>query len=139
MVFGVAGQRNLFTFGLNTDQSALAPKGYVTGALYAWDKVYGNFIDDLVAGKPLPSLLKGGFPEGFVRMGPFGPAATPELRIAVDRAASELTSGKRVVFAGPLKDNKGNEILAAGQSLGAMDPRLGKMNYLLDGVIGSIP
>ena len=80
VVLGVADQRNMFSFGLNTDQSALAPKGYVTGALYAWDKVYGDFISDAVAGKPLPNLLKGGFPEGFVRMGPFGRAATREAR-----------------------------------------------------------
>jgi basic membrane protein A len=139
VVLGVADQRNMFSFGLNTDQSALAPKGYVTGALYAWDKVYGEFIDDLVTGKPLPNILKGGFAEGFVKMGPFGAAATPEVKTAVEQAASELTSGKRVVFTGPLKDNKGAVVLAAGQSLTVMDPTLGKMNYLLDGVVGSIP
>jgi basic membrane protein A len=33
VVLGVADQRGMFSFGLNTDQSALAPKGYVTGAL----------------------------------------------------------------------------------------------------------
>ena len=139
VVLGVADQRKMFSFGLNTDQSALAPKGYVTGALYAWDKIYGEFIDDLSAGKPLPNLLKGGFPEGFVRMGPFGPAATPEVKSAVDTAAAELTSGKRIVFTGPLKDNKGAEVVAAGQKLNVFDPSLGRMNYLLDGVVGSIP
>lgn len=139
VVLGVADQRNMFSFGLNTDQSALAPKGYVTGALYAWDKFYGEFIDDLTAGKPLPNLLKGSFAEGFVRMGPFGAAATPEIKDAVKLAAAELTSGQRVIFTGPLKTNKGAEVLAAGQSFAVADPTLGKMNYLLDGVIGSIP
>jgi basic membrane protein A len=139
VVLGVADQRNMFSFGLNTDQSTLAPKGYVTGALYAWDKVYGEFIDDLAAGKPSPNLLKGSFAEGFVRMGPFGAAATPEIKDAVKLAAAELTSGQRVIFTGPLKTNKGAELLAAGQSVAVADPSLGKMNYLLDGVIGSIP
>jgi len=138
VVLGVADQRGLYTFGLNTDQSPLAPKGYVTGALYAWDKVYGDFIDDLVAGKPLPNILKGGFAEGFVKMGPFGKAATPEVKTAVETTAAELTSGKRVVFSGPLKDNKGVEVIPAGQSLAVTDPALGKMNYLLDGVVGSL-
>jgi basic membrane protein A len=139
VVLGVADQRNMYSFGLNTDQSALAPKGYVTGALYAWDKVYGEFIDDLVASKPLPNLLKGGFAEGFVKMGPFGAAATPAVKTAVEQTEAELTSGKRVVFTGPLKDNKGTVVLAAGKSLNVMDPSLAKMNYLLDGVVGSIP
>ncbi len=64
--------------------------------------------------------------------------AAREAKAAVAETASELTSGKRVVFTGPLKDNKGKVILAAGQSLGVMDPIFGKMNYLLDGVIGAI-
>ena len=138
VVLGVADQRGMFSFGLNTDQSALAPKGYVTGALYAWDKVYGSFIDDELQGRPLPNLLQGGFAEGFVRMGPFGQAATPEIRAAVTQAAAELAAGKRDVFTGPLKDNKGATVVAAGQALPVTAPTLGKMNYLLDGVIGSI-
>jgi basic membrane protein A len=72
-------------------------------------------------------------------MGPFGAAATPEIKDAVKLAAAELTSGQRVIFTGPLKTNKGAELLAAGQSVAVADPSLGKMNYLLDGVIGSIP
>jgi basic membrane protein A and related proteins len=139
IVLGVADQRNMFSFGLNTDQSVLAPKGYVTGALYAWDKIYGQFIDDYAADKSLPNLLKGSFAEGFVRMGPFGAGATSDIKSAVAQAADELTSGKRVVFTGPLRDNKGAEVLAMGQSLAVGDPSLGKMNYLLDGVIGAIP
>jgi simple sugar transport system substrate-binding protein len=138
VVLGVADQRSMYSFGLNTDQSALAPKGYVTGALYAWDKVYTSFIDDMVGGKPLPNLLQGGFAEGFVKMGPFGHAATPEAQAAVNLAASELASGKRAVFTGPIKDNKGNVIAAAGQKLPVTDAGLSKMNYLLDGVVGSI-
>jgi len=46
---------------------------------------------------------------------------------------------KKPIYVGPLKDNKGAEVLAAGQSVAVADPSLGKMNYLLDGVIGSIP
>jgi simple sugar transport system substrate-binding protein len=138
VVLGVAEQRSMFSFGLNTDQSALAPKGYVTGALYAWDKMYGTFIDDLVAKKPLPNLLQGGFAEGFVKMGPFGRSATPEVQAAVSQAASELASGQRAVFTGPLKDNKGNTVVAAGQKMAVTDASLGKMNYLVDGVIGSL-
>jgi simple sugar transport system substrate-binding protein len=138
VVLGVADQRGMFSFGLNTDQSALAPKGYVTGALYAWDKMYDVFIDDITAGRKLPNLLQGGFAEGFVRMGPFGAAATPDAKAAVTLAASELSAGKRAVFTGPIKDNKGNMIVAAGQKLPVTDAGLGKMNYLVDGVIGSI-
>ncbi len=133
-----ADSRGIHSCGLNTDQSSLAPKGYLTGALYAWDKPYGILIDDAMAGRPLPNVLRGGFAEGFVKMGPFGASTTPELRAAVTKAAAELAAGTRTTFSGPLKDNKGNVILAAGQSLPVTDPSLAKMNYLVEGVLGTL-
>ncbi|MDO9089632.1 MAG: BMP family ABC transporter substrate-binding protein, partial [Burkholderiaceae bacterium] len=39
---------------------------------------------------------------------------------------------------GPLKDNKGKEIIAAGKSFKQTDLELEKMNYLVEGVNGSI-
>ncbi len=138
VVLQTADQRGIHSCGLNTDQSSLAPKGYLTGALYAWDKPYGILVGDQMDSKPLPNVLQGGFAEGFVKMGPFGASAGPEVRAAVDKAAAELSAGTRAVFTGPLKDNKGNMILAAGQSLAVTDPSLAKMNYLVEGVIGSL-
>ena len=138
VVLQTADQRGIHSCGLNVDQSALAPKGYLTGALYAWDKPYGLMIDDLLAGRTIPNVVQGGFPEGFVRMGPFGASASPAVRAAVDKAAAELTAGTLAVFKGPLKDNKGQAILAAGQSLPVTDPGLAKMDYLVEGVVGSL-
>ena len=138
VVLQTADQRGIQSCGLNTDQSVLAPKGYLTGALYAWEKPYGILIDDMLAGRTLPHVLQGGFAEGFVRMGPFGASATPQVRAAVEKAAAGLTAGTLAVFSGPLKDNKGNVLLTAGQSLPVTDPGLAKMNYLVEGVIGTL-
>ena len=138
VVLQTADQRGIHSCGLNTDQSSLAPKGYLTGALYAWDKPYGILVDDLLAARPLPHVVQGGFAEGFVKMGPFGASASPEVRAAVVKAAAGLTNGTLAVFTGPMKDNKGNVLLTAGQSLPVTDPGLAKMNYLVEGVLGSI-
>ena len=138
VVLQTADQRGIHSCGLNTDQSTLAPKGYLTGALYAWEKPYGILIDDMLAGRTLPHVLQGGFAEGFVRMGPFGASATPQVRAAVEKAAAGLTAGTLAVFSGPLKDNKGNLLLTAGQKLPVTDPGLAKMNYLVEGVIGTL-
>jgi simple sugar transport system substrate-binding protein len=42
-----------------------------------------------------------------------------------------------VIFKGPLKDNKGNVVIAAGINRGQTDPELEKMSYLVEGVIGA--
>ena len=46
--------------------------------------------------------------------------------------------GKLVIFKGPLKDNKGKEVIPAGKSLKQTDMSLEGMNYLVEGVVGSI-
>ena len=41
------------------------------------------------------------------------------------------------IFAGPIKDNKGATVIAAGTMRGQTDIELEKMGYLVEGVIGS--
>ena len=50
-----------------------------------------------------------------------------------------MMKGGFVIFKGALKDNKGNTVIAAGKSIDQFDAELEKMNYLVEGVIGSIP
>ena len=138
VVLQTADKRGIHSCGLNVDQRALAPKGYLTGALYDWKTPYGGMIADVMAGRELPHLLRGGFAQGFVAMGPFGQAASEPVRKAVDAAAAELAAGRRFVFSGPLKDNTGKLILAAGQHREVTDATLLSMDYLVEGVNGTL-
>ena len=49
-----------------------------------------------------------------------------------------MVAGGFDIFKGPLKDNKGNTVIAAGTTLKQTDLELEKMNYLVEGVVGSI-
>lgn len=138
VVLQTADKRGIHSCGLNVDQRALAPRGYLTGALYNWKKPYGEMIADAMAGRAPPHLLRGGFAEGFVEMGPFGAAASEPVRKAVDAAAAALAANRRFVFSGPLRDNAGKVILAAGQHMEVTDPALLSMNYLVEGVNGTL-
>ena len=46
-------------------------------------------------------------------------------------------SGKFSVFKGPMKDNKGNVIVAADKALAEDAIELESMDYLVEGVVGS--
>jgi simple sugar transport system substrate-binding protein len=48
-----------------------------------------------------------------------------------------MVAGKFDIFKGPLKDNKGNVVVPAGKTFAQTDVELEKMNYLIEGVIGS--
>ena len=50
-----------------------------------------------------------------------------------------MMKGGYAIFKGPLKDNKGKVVIAAGKSLDRdRRPSSRSMNYLVEGVIGSI-
>ena len=53
------------------------------------------------------------------------------------RANLALMAGTYTIWKGPLKDNKGKEVIGAGTDRGQKDPELEKMDYLIEGVIGA--
>jgi len=137
VVVQTAASRGAFVCGYHVDQSPLAPGKYLTGAEWAWGKVYTDFIKEAQAGQPLPNFVRGGLKDGFVKMSPMGSAVSAAARNQSDAAHAEMMKGAFSVFKGPLKDNKGAEIIAAGKAYPEDAIELESMNYLVDGVIGS--
>ena len=67
-------------------------------------------------------------------LGSWGPKVPQDVRDAVATAEAALKSGDLHVYEGPLMDNKGNQVLAAGEtidSLGAYE-----INWAVEGVSG---
>ncbi|HEY0184234.1 MAG TPA: BMP family ABC transporter substrate-binding protein, partial [Rhodopila sp.] len=81
---------------------------------------------------------RGGLAEDFVKMSPYGPALPPAGRTNVDAVKAEIMKGGFAVFKGPLKDNKGNEVVAAGKAYPETAIELESCNYLVEGVVGAI-
>lgn len=138
VIMETAERRGIFACGYHADQSKLAPKGYLTGAEWNWITVYKKFIADAQGGKPLSNFVRGGLADGFVKMSEYGPGLSAAGRKAVDTAKAEIMKGGFSVFKGPLKDNKGNTVVAAGKALTETAVELESQNYLVEGVLGSI-
>ena len=139
VVVETAEKRGIYSSGYHASQAALAPKGYLTGAEWDWSTPYAAFIKAAQTGAPMPNLLRGGLKDGYVKMSPYGPAVSAAAKAKADAVKAEMMKGSFVIFKGPLKDNKGNVVIAAGKSIDQFDPELEKMNYLVEGVIGTIP
>ena len=90
------------------------------------------------SGKPHPNFLRGGLKDGYVKTSAYGPAVTDAAKKAADGIKAQMMAGKFDIFKGPLKDNKGNVVIPAGTVLTQTDLKLEGMNYLVEGVIGSI-
>jgi basic membrane protein A len=138
VIVETAEHRNVFSTGYHASQAALAPKGYLTGAEWNWEKIYTDYVNKVKAGQPWDHLVRGGLKEGYVKLSPYGEAVSADARKKADTAKSGLEAGTLVIFKGPLKSNTGKEILAAGVNRGQTDIELEKMDYLVEGVKGSL-
>lgn len=136
VVTETAEKRGIYTCGYHASQAPLAPKGYLTGAEWNWSKVYTDYVKMFMEGKPIPNLVRGGLKEGIIKTSAYGPAVSDAARKNADDAKAKFMAGDLVIYQGPIKDNKGNEVIAAGVSQGQTDIALESMNYLVEGVLG---
>ena len=135
VVISTAEKRGVKTCGHNASQAPLAPKGFITGAEYKWITIYKGYANDLTAGKSLPNMVSGGYEADMVQNTPFGAGAGDAAQKAATTAIADLKN-KKPIYVGPLKDNKGKVVIS--KTYDNLDPFLDKMDYLLDGVQGSI-
>jgi basic membrane protein A and related proteins len=143
VVISTAEKRGMFSCGYHTDLFSLAPKGYLTGAEWDWTSVYANYTNLIQSGKTLmnggiPHQFRGGMRDGFVKLSPYGRAATPEARQAAAIAKANLLDGSLIIYQGELKDNRGNVVIPAGKSFGQKAIELESMDWLVEGVIGKL-
>jgi simple sugar transport system substrate-binding protein len=133
-----AEKRGVFCSGYHASQAALAPKGYLTGAEWDWATPYTTHIKAIQSGAPMPNFLRGGLKDGYVKMSAYGPAVSAAAKTKADAIKADMLKGKFVIFKGGLKDNKGAVVIPAGTNLDQFNPELEKMNYLVEGVLGSL-
>lgn len=141
VIVETAAKRGKMVCGYHASQAKLAPQAYLTGAEWNWVTAYKTTIDAALAGKPHPNFLRGGLKEGYVKMSPYGPAVSAAAKTMADGIQAKMVAGGFDIFVGGsagLKDNKGATVIPAGKAFKQQDLELEKMNYLVEGVIGSV-
>jgi simple sugar transport system substrate-binding protein len=137
VVVETAERAGIYTCGYHCNQAKLAPKGYLTGAEWNWEKIYVDFVETMKKGEVPGNFVRGGLKAGYVRNSAYGPAVSDAAKAKADAAKAEIIGGTFAIFKGPLKDNKGNTVIAAGTSYTQTEPVLEGMNYLVEGVLGA--
>lgn len=139
VIVETAEKRGVFSSGYHASQAALAPKGYLTGAEWDWATPYTAHVKALQSGAPMPNFLRGGLKDGYVKMSPYGSAVGAPARKKADEVKAAMLKGGYSIFKGGLKDNKGAVVIPAGKNLDQFDAELERMNYLVEGVVGTLP
>lgn len=137
VVITTTEKRGVYCTGYHCNQSKLAPKGYLTGAEWNWAKVYMDYADMIRKGQTVPHLVRGGLKEGIVKVSDYNQVVTEAVRKQADAAKDKFMSGGMVVYKGPIKDNTGRVVIAAGKEYVQTDMWLESMDWLVEGVIGS--
>lgn len=137
VVVETAAGRGAYVCGYHANQSALAPDMYLTGAEWNWAGVYTNMVETVKSGGTIDNFVRGGLADGFIKMSPLGPAVSDAARNQFEATKAEIMKGGFAAIKGPLKDNQGNVIAAAGEAFAEDDVAIESMSYLVEGVIGS--
>ena len=138
VIVETAAKRGKMVCGYHVSQAKLAPAAYLTGAEWNWTTAYKTVIDAAQTGKPHPNFLRGGLREGYVKMSPYGAMVPDAAKKNADDVKAKMIAGSFDIFQGGLKNNKGAVVIPAGKALKQTDLELEKMNYLVEGVIGSV-
>ncbi len=142
VVVETAEKRGVFSSGFHSNQSVLAPKGFLTGAEWDWTTVYSKFAEMVRDGKnvkdgTIPHIIRGGFKEGFCKLSPYGSAVSDKAKKAAEAAKAKFMDGSMVIYQGEIKDNTGKVIIPKGKEYKQQDIELEKMSWLVEGVLGS--
>jgi simple sugar transport system substrate-binding protein len=130
-------RRGAMVCGYHVNQAKLAPAAYLTGAEWNWEALYPRFVKMFIAGETIPNFYRGGLKEQLVKVSPYGSMVNAAARKQADDVKAKLAAGRYVIFKGPIVDNKGKTVIAAGVERGQTDPELEKMDYLVEGVNGA--
>ena len=132
-----AEAKKVYAIGYHSDMSKYGPNAQLTAVTHHWGNYYTKVAQSVVDGKWQQGNVWGGIKDGMIKMAPFNKVVPVEVQAMVTKAEGEIAAGKLHPFTGPMKDNTGKEILAAGKTLN--DGELSKMDYYVEGVVGKLP
>ncbi|HEY9768541.1 MAG TPA: BMP family ABC transporter substrate-binding protein [Coleofasciculaceae cyanobacterium] len=143
VVIETAAKRGVYCTGYHTDQSALAPEAYLTGAEWDWKSIYTQYANWVKEGQTLmdgdiPHIVRGGLSENFWKLSPYGPAVSEEAKADAEAVKEKFADASMVIYMGTLKDNEGQVILPDGKTYEQTAVELETTDWLVDGVQGSV-
>lgn len=134
-VVQIAEKRGAYSVGYHyIGVQKFAPKGWISGVAFTWGNLYTRFAQQVMAGTWKSENILGGLGDDYLTIAPFGSAVPADAMKLIEATKQEFTAGKRNVFQGPLRDNRGVERVKAGEHFPLT--QLGKMDWFVEGVIG---
>lgn len=131
-----AEERGAFSIGYNTDSRDKAPKSYMTAPVWNWGPYYVKQIKAIQNGTWKSESYYGEMSDGLFSLAELTPNAPAGAKDAVEKVKAEILSGKKKVFAGPIKDQSGNVKIPEGKTM--TDQEILNIDWFVQGVEGQL-
>jgi simple sugar transport system substrate-binding protein len=129
-----AQERGKMAVAYHSDMRKAAPDAQIVAVTHHWGDYYTQRAKAVLDGTWKSGNVWGGVKERMIRIEGFGPKVPQAVRSEALARQQDIASGKLKPFTGPINDNEGHSVIAAGQSL--TDEQILNMNYLVQGVVG---
>ena len=121
--------------GYNSDVSEAAPNAWLTAPTWNWGPFYVETAKAVAGGTCPNAEYYGSMADGMVTLGSFGSSVDADTQAMINEKAAAIIDGSFAPFEGPVMDQDGKEVVAAGTRPELLD--LLGMSYFVKGVIGS--
>jgi len=132
----VAQNRGVHGFGQASDMIKFAKNAQLTSIVDNWDGYYIARAKAVMDGTWKSGDTWGGFHAGMVKMAPFTNMPDDVAKLAQE-TVDAISSGKLHPFTGPIKNQKGEIVIKAGET--ASDDMLLGMNFYIQGIDDTLP
>ena len=133
-----AQEKGTYAFSIDADMSSFGKKAHLTGTTEDWSGYYIAETKKVMDGSWTGNRhTRWGLKEGMVVMAPLNPDIPPAVVKSFEEKKAALIAGTLNPFAGPIKDNTGKEIVAAGAKM--PDAMFNSLSTYVQGIEGSVP
>ena len=133
-----AQEKGTYAFSIDADMSSFGKKAQLTGTTEDWSGYYIAETKKVMDGTWTGNRhTRWGLKEGMVVMAPLNPEIpAPVVKVFEEKKAA-LIAGTLIPLAGPIKDNTGKEMVAAGAKM--PDAMFNSLSSYVEGIDGSVP
>jgi basic membrane protein A and related proteins len=131
-----AEEKGVMLLAYQSDMLHFAPHAQLAAVTHHWGAYYTQVARAVIAGQWKPQPVWGGMKDGLVQLTALSPGLPAAVKAGLAQRQQAIIDGRLQPFAAPLVDNTGRSRLAVGA---LDDPAIASMDWLVQGVVGSVP
>lgn len=131
-----AEEANVYALAYHSDMSKYGPNAHLTASTHDWGAYYISRVNAVMDNSWSSTATWAGVKDGMVRMAAMNASVPADVVALVEEREKAIKAGTLHPFQGPLNDQAGKQVVAAGATM--PDADLLTMKYYVQGVQGKL-